>query len=61
MLGTTLGMLLANVPAVLLGDVVAHRLPVKTLQAVAAALSRRSGSRCSSERVSASSVSPFWR
>lgn len=37
-LGTTLGMLLANVPAVLLGDVVAHRLPVKTLRAVAAAL-----------------------
>lgn len=36
--GTTLGMLLANVPAVLLGDRVATRMPVRTVHAVAAAL-----------------------
>ncbi len=37
-LGTTLGMLLANVPAVLLAGFAAERLPLKTIHAVAAAL-----------------------
>ncbi|BAU49653.1 membrane protein [Sulfurifustis variabilis] len=37
-LGTTLGMMIANVPAVLLGEAAAQRLPVRTLRAVAAAL-----------------------
>ena len=32
--GTTLGMMIANVPAVLLGDRVAHRMPVKAVHAV---------------------------
>lgn len=36
--GTTLGMLIADVPAVLLGDRVAHRLPVRIVHAVAAAI-----------------------
>jgi putative Ca2+/H+ antiporter (TMEM165/GDT1 family) len=36
--GTTLGMMLANVPAVLLGDRIAHRLPTRTVHAVAAAI-----------------------
>jgi putative Ca2+/H+ antiporter (TMEM165/GDT1 family) len=36
--GTTIGMLVANVPAVLLGDVAAHRLPVRLIHGVAAAL-----------------------
>lgn len=36
--GTTLGMLIANVPAVLLGDRLAHRLPVRLVHAVAAAV-----------------------
>lgn len=36
--GTTLGMLLANVPAVLLGDRLAGRLPVRSVHAVAAAV-----------------------
>lgn len=36
--GTTLGMLIANVPAVLLGDRVAHRMPVKLVHGVAAAI-----------------------
>jgi Ca2+/H+ antiporter, TMEM165/GDT1 family len=36
--GTTAGMLLANVPAVLLGDRIAGRLPVKWVHRVAAAL-----------------------
>ena len=36
--GTTLGMLLANVPAVLLGDRLAGRLPVKWVHRIAAAL-----------------------
>jgi putative Ca2+/H+ antiporter (TMEM165/GDT1 family) len=35
-MGTTLGMMLANVPAVVLGDVAATRLPLKLLHAVAA-------------------------
>ncbi|GAA4337609.1 TMEM165/GDT1 family protein [Pigmentiphaga soli] len=34
--GTTLGMMIANVPAVLLGDRLAHRLPVRLVHAVAA-------------------------
>ena len=36
--GTTLGMMIANVPAVLLGDRIAHRMPVKLVHAVAAAI-----------------------
>ena len=34
--GTTLGMMIANVPAVLLGDRIAHALPVRKVHAVAA-------------------------
>lgn len=37
-LGTTAGMMLANVPAVLLGNRYAHRLPVRLVHGVAAAL-----------------------
>jgi len=37
-LGTTLGMMLANVPAVWLGDVAAHKLPLTLVRRVAAAL-----------------------
>ena len=36
--GTTVGMLIANVPAVLLGKAFADRLPVRTLHYAAAAL-----------------------
>ena len=36
--GTTLGMMLANVPVVLLGDRIAHRMPVRLVHAVAAAI-----------------------
>jgi Ca2+/H+ antiporter, TMEM165/GDT1 family len=36
--GTTLGMMLANVPAVLLGEVAAHKLPLDWIRRVAAAL-----------------------
>lgn len=36
--GTTLGMMIANVPAVLLGDRIAGRLPVRTVHFIAAAL-----------------------
>jgi putative Ca2+/H+ antiporter (TMEM165/GDT1 family) len=36
--GTTLGMMIANVPAVLLGDRIAHRMPVKLVHAIAAAI-----------------------
>lgn len=36
--GTTLGMLIANVPAVLLGDRIAHRIPVRTVHAIAAVI-----------------------
>ncbi len=36
--GTTLGMLLANVPAVFLGDRMAHALPVKLVHRIAAAI-----------------------
>jgi putative Ca2+/H+ antiporter (TMEM165/GDT1 family) len=35
-MGTTLGMMLANIPAVMLGDRLADRLPVKTIRYVAA-------------------------
>ncbi|OVZ59391.1 hypothetical protein CDO44_12325 [Pigmentiphaga sp. NML080357] len=34
--GTTLGMMIANVPAVLLGDKLAHRLPVRLVHGIAA-------------------------
>ncbi|MCB1618697.1 MAG: TMEM165/GDT1 family protein, partial [Pseudomonadales bacterium] len=37
-LGTTLGMMLANVPAVLLGERIAQRLPVRLVHGIAAAL-----------------------
>lgn len=37
-LGTTLGMMIANVPAVLLGDRIAGRMPVRLVHAVAAAI-----------------------
>ena len=37
-LGTTLGMMIANVPAVLLGDRIAQRMPVRLVHAVAAAI-----------------------
>lgn len=36
--GTTLGMLLANVPAVLLGERIAHRMPVRLVHGIAAAI-----------------------
>ncbi|MDE2049171.1 MAG: TMEM165/GDT1 family protein [Betaproteobacteria bacterium] len=36
--GTTLGMLIADVPAVFIGERLAHRLPVQWVRAVAAAL-----------------------
>ena len=37
-MGTTLGMMLANVPAVLIGDRLAKRLPLKQIRWIAAAL-----------------------
>ncbi len=37
-LGTTLGMMLANVPAVLLGDVAARKLPMRLVHGIAAAI-----------------------
>ena len=37
-MGTTVGMMIANVPAVLLGDRIAHRIPVKLVHGIAAAL-----------------------
>lgn len=37
-IGTTCGMMLANVPVVLLGDAVTKRLPLKVVRAIAAAL-----------------------
>ncbi|MEX0738249.1 MAG: TMEM165/GDT1 family protein [Pseudohongiella sp.] len=37
-LGTTLGMMIANVPAVYLGDKLAHKLPVRAIHLVAAAI-----------------------
>jgi putative Ca2+/H+ antiporter (TMEM165/GDT1 family) len=36
--GTTLGMMIANVPAVLLGERLANRLPVRLVHAIAAAI-----------------------
>lgn len=36
--GTTVGMMLANVPAVLLGERIAHRMPVRLVHAIAAGL-----------------------
>jgi putative Ca2+/H+ antiporter (TMEM165/GDT1 family) len=36
--GTTLGMMLANVPAVVLGDRIAHRMPISFVHAVAAVI-----------------------
>ena len=37
-LGTTLGMMIANVPAVLLGDRIAHKLPEKLIHGIVAAI-----------------------
>lgn len=37
-LGTTLGMMIANVPAVYLGDRIAHKLPIRAIHMVAAAI-----------------------
>lgn len=37
-LGTTLGMMIANVPAVLLGDRIAHRMPVRLVHIAAAVI-----------------------
>jgi putative Ca2+/H+ antiporter (TMEM165/GDT1 family) len=37
-IGTTLGMMLANVPAVLLGEVAARKLPMRLVHSVAAAI-----------------------
>jgi putative Ca2+/H+ antiporter (TMEM165/GDT1 family) len=36
--GTTLGMMIANVPAVMLGDKIAQRMPVRIVHAIAAAI-----------------------
>jgi putative Ca2+/H+ antiporter (TMEM165/GDT1 family) len=36
--GTTLGMMLANVPAVLLGERIAHKMPVRLVHRIAAAI-----------------------
>ncbi|PKO54788.1 MAG: hypothetical protein CVU28_08190, partial [Betaproteobacteria bacterium HGW-Betaproteobacteria-21] len=36
--GTTLGMMIANVPAVVLGDRIAHRMPVRLVHGIAAAI-----------------------
>jgi len=36
--GTTLGMMIANVPAVLLGDRIAHRMPARLVHSVAAGI-----------------------
>ncbi len=37
-LGTTLGMMIANVPAVILGERIAHKIPVRSVHAIAAAI-----------------------
>jgi len=37
-LGTTLGMMIANVPAVILGDRIAHKMPVNLVHRIAAAI-----------------------
>lgn len=36
--GTTFGMMIANVPAVLLGDRIAHRMPIRLVHTIAAAI-----------------------
>jgi len=36
--GTTLGMMIANVPAVLLGERIAHRMPMRLVHTIAAAV-----------------------
>lgn len=36
--GTTLGMMIANIPAVLLGDRIAHKMPVRLVHAIAAGI-----------------------
>ncbi|MDR0775123.1 MAG: TMEM165/GDT1 family protein [Azonexus sp.] len=36
--GTTLGMMIANVPAVFLGDRIAHKMPVRLVHAIAACI-----------------------
>lgn len=36
--GTTLGMMLANVPAVLVGDRLAHKMPIRLVHGIAAAI-----------------------
>ena len=36
--GTTLGMMIANVPAMLLGDRIAHRMPVRLVHGIAASI-----------------------
>jgi len=36
--GTTLGMMLANVPAVIMGDKIADKMPVKLVHRIAAAI-----------------------
>lgn len=36
--GTTFGMMIANVPAVLLGDKIAHKMPVRVVHAIAAGI-----------------------
>ncbi len=38
LVGTTLGMMIANVPAVLLGERIAHRMPVRLVHTIAAAI-----------------------
>lgn len=37
-MGTTLGMMIANVPAVILGERIANRIPVRTVHMIAAAI-----------------------
>jgi putative Ca2+/H+ antiporter (TMEM165/GDT1 family) len=37
-MGTTLGMLLANVPVVFLGNAMAHRLPLRLIRFMAAGI-----------------------
>jgi len=36
--GTTLGMMIANVPAVMLGDKIAHRMPIRLVHSIAAGI-----------------------
>ena len=38
MLGTTLGMMIADVPAVYLGDIIAQKIPIRLLRTIAAVL-----------------------